>query len=243
MATLDRLRYGLDRLALGRRSRHDWTLVFIHIPKTAGTSLRRAMGHAYAPSERLYLYDAPHLEGAMLRREFLELPAERRAGLRFVMGHFVYGVHRSIPHNSRYVTILRDPVERVVSHYYHYLQVVDANKSSRPAEERRLLERDNVTLEAWAFDLRRIESDNQLVRHICGLREVPYGACTDQMLTVALDNIEQHFELVMFAEAMNADTRRLGYRLGYAISPDVRANVNEHRPTVDGLIPVSCTNP
>ena len=135
------------------------------------------------------------------------------------------------------MAVLRDPVERVVSHYYHYLQVVDPNKSSRPAEERRLIERDNVTLEDWAFDLRRIEADNQLVRHICGMREVPYGACTDEMLTVALDNIEEHFELVMFAEAMTADTRRLGYRLGYAISPDVRANVNEHRPTVDELDP------
>jgi len=215
--------------------RHDWTLIFIHIPKTAGTSLRQAMASAYKPSERLYLYDAPQLEGAMLRSDFVRLPVERRAELRFVMGHFAFGLHREIPRESRYVVVLRDPVERVVSHYYHYRQVVDPGKTGRPARERRLIESQNVTLEEWAFDLQRLEADNQLVRHICGRPEVPYGSCSEEMLDLALQNIDEHFEFVMFADSMAEGAMALGGKLGYVISMEKRANVNEQRPGMDHL--------
>ena len=45
---------------------------------------------------------------------------ERRA-LRRVGGHMGFGIHQFLPGPSAYITLLRDPVDRVVSHYYYVL--------------------------------------------------------------------------------------------------------------------------
>ena len=235
MRTYDHLRFVAHRLAVARRPRHEWTLIFLHIPKTAGTSLRQAIGSAYEPHERLYLYDNPSLEGSLSPKEFKQLPEETRARLRFVMGHIPFGLHRSIPRESRYVVVLRDPVERVVSHYYHYRQVVDPGKTNRAAAERRLIESEGVSLEDWAFGLERAEADNQLVRQISGKAGLRYGQCTEGTLAQAIENIDEHFEMVMFAESMTVSARMLGSRLGFAIPMQEPANVNARRPGVADL--------
>ncbi len=236
VVSTDRVRDAAHRVFVAFRPRHDWTLIFLHIPKTAGTSLRQAMGQAYEPDERVYLYDAPGLEGSMHPREFENLPEERRAQLRFVMGHLSYGTHRLVPHECRYVAVLRDPVDRVMSHYYHYRQVVPA-KEGRAARERQMIEDRDLSLEDWVFGLQRIEADNQQVRAISGRPAVEYGATTDDMLAEAIEHIDAHFAMILFAEHMNRDLRRLGTRLGYAIPNQVRANVNDKRPGVDQLDP------
>ncbi len=237
MISSDRIRAVAHRLSVSRLPRHDWTLIFIHIPKTAGTSLRQAIGQAYEPDERLYLYDAMKRDRAMPRRDFVVLPEDERAELRFIMGHIPFGLHQHVPREARYVTVLRDPVDRVVSHYYHYRHVARAGDGSRSAEERRLIESEDVSLQEWVFDLRRVEADNRLVRYISGRLDVPYGACTDSMLTQALENIEEHFEMVLFAEDMPASVRALGSRLGFFIPMKARANVNLMRPGKTDLDP------
>ena len=45
-----------------------------------------------------------------------EIPLERRRRARAVTGHLHYGVHRHMPQTCEYITMLRDPVARVVSH-------------------------------------------------------------------------------------------------------------------------------
>ena len=43
----------------------------------------------------------------------------RRKALRMVMGHFAFGLHDMIDGSKTYLTILRDPVERILSLYFH----------------------------------------------------------------------------------------------------------------------------
>ena len=46
-----------------------------------------------------------------------EIPLERRRAARAVTGHLHYGVHRHMPQECDYITMLREPVARVVSMY------------------------------------------------------------------------------------------------------------------------------
>ncbi len=46
-----------------------------------------------------------------------EIPLERRRAARAVTGHLHYGVHRHMPQQCEYITMLREPVARVVSMY------------------------------------------------------------------------------------------------------------------------------
>jgi glycosyltransferase involved in cell wall biosynthesis len=92
-------------------------VVFLHIPKTAGSTMSRILEREYGgqPSFRLY----GDIEA---RVRALEAMAEdERRALRRVGGHMGFGIHRFLPGPSVYVTLLRDPVDRIVSHYQYVL--------------------------------------------------------------------------------------------------------------------------
>lgn len=91
--------------------------VFLHIPKTAGTSLVRGIREALAPGEYLDLYGV-HRTTDVLARELAEIPPEQVARIRFAAGHQVwYGIHELLGRPARYITFLRSPVARVLSCY------------------------------------------------------------------------------------------------------------------------------
>lgn len=106
-------------------------IVFVHIPKTAGTSVREALFRARPNAANLCDYGPDHpitsplvkalryAPGGDLRRLHAALA---RAPAFTLSGHVkakpfgrVFGV-------SRLMTVLREPVERVVSNYRHYLR-------------------------------------------------------------------------------------------------------------------------
>lgn len=92
---------------------HNETLIFLHIPKTAGTTLQWIIERQYDPSEIYTLrgqHDVPALE---------QLPLEQKLRLRAIKGHMGFGIHRTLPQPSTYLTLLRDPVDRVISSYYY----------------------------------------------------------------------------------------------------------------------------
>jgi Galactose-3-O-sulfotransferase len=88
--------------------------VFLHIPKTGGVTLRGALRHKY-PGRVITLH-SPR-EPARVG----DLPVEQRRAARVLTGHLPYGVDRYMPQECEYVTMLREPVARVVSTYHHVL--------------------------------------------------------------------------------------------------------------------------
>lgn len=86
----------------------------MHIPKTAGTTLRSIFMKQYQEQELLLCYN-----NAKKWRMDLKNPAKLRI-VKAIAGHFPFGIHRSIPRQFTYITMLRDPVERVISLYHHF---------------------------------------------------------------------------------------------------------------------------
>jgi hypothetical protein len=94
------------------------TLIFLHIPKTAGTTLRKILERQYRHSGILEVYDKRVLDHLELEgTEILRQVPLRETGL--LAGHIVFGWHRFLPGRAVYLTMLRDPVDRVVSLYYY----------------------------------------------------------------------------------------------------------------------------
>jgi hypothetical protein len=85
-------------------------LVYLHIPKTAGTTFGAVLDAVFQPDERLALY-------GMRLSAFM--PGDL-AGYRCVRGHVHYGLISTIvmPPVS-YITFLRDPIECALSHFGH----------------------------------------------------------------------------------------------------------------------------
>jgi len=64
------------------------------------------------------------------------VPIEQRAELQLLHGHFAYGIHRFVPRPCRYVTLLREPIPRVISAYKHALRRPQHELHDRLIEEK-----------------------------------------------------------------------------------------------------------
>ncbi len=90
------------------------TLLFLHIHKTAGTTLHRIIESQYNPF-RIYTIEGRWVEWSL--RHFQSLPESRRAQFKVIKGHMNFGLHTAVPRPSTYITFLRDPIARSLSSY------------------------------------------------------------------------------------------------------------------------------
>jgi len=163
------------------------TVLFMHIPKTAGTAFREAIAAHYALSEIAYLYPTPP---GFLVDDLRALPLEQLRAFRMVIGHFQFGMHQALPQKSEYITIVRDPAARVLSQYAYAVQ---AQQLKIQAEDGRLLTLPEVFEKQLTTDF-----DNTMVRCFSGVdeREVPPGALTRDVLDLAIRNLRSAFTFV-----------------------------------------------
>ena len=93
------------------------TLIFLHIPKTAGSTMHAVLWR---------LYGRKHVFMATVRGRHVELMddlAERLhepPPLKAVISHVGFGFHERLEaaRPYRHYTFLRNPVDRVISHYF-----------------------------------------------------------------------------------------------------------------------------
>lgn len=94
-------------------------LIYLHIPKTGGTTLHSVLSQRYS-RDATFRYVGPDAEGA-----FRQLSQARQQSIKLMRGHFPFGLHKLIERPSFYVTFLRDPIDRVVSLYYNGIRRPD----------------------------------------------------------------------------------------------------------------------
>ena len=87
------------------------TYYFLHIPKTAGSTLCfSVLPELFNLAETCPAHDYP---------EILSIPPAELSRFRLFRGHFYYFFARFLSAKPRYLTFLRDPVERTLSLYDH----------------------------------------------------------------------------------------------------------------------------
>ncbi len=127
-------------------------LVSLHLPKTAGTSLRYAM-RAHYGMRLLEDYDAPPMQQPRGRRELAAIIAGMSADkwlakdVAAIHGHFLPVQYRIAlrGRNVRYATWLRDPVERVLSHYHYWRRDYAGDDPAQPLRNR-------MHAEGWSLE-------------------------------------------------------------------------------------------
>jgi hypothetical protein len=92
-------------------------LIFVHVPKTAGRTFGSALRREYGEH---YVFLRPGDPGVPIE-DFVTWDRDRLAKVEAVGGHYAVGLDHLLPGESRYVTILRDPIDRILS-FYSYIQ-------------------------------------------------------------------------------------------------------------------------
>jgi hypothetical protein len=88
-------------------------LAFVHIPKTAGSTFTGILREEFRDGE-IRLIDAfPDINS------FVESFGHPPEELRCIAGHFPIGMDDYLPVPAKYATILRHPIDRVISSYYY----------------------------------------------------------------------------------------------------------------------------
>lgn len=184
---------------------HQHCIVFLHIQKTAGTSLTVALQERFRDGEVCNYYPG-HVIG--LGWEALnELPERQRQAFRLLVGHMAFGIGSVLRQPVKYYTFLREPMARLKSHYWHYR----AAKVNPPNNQGHA-----VPLHVAVNEGLTDEFDNLQVRLIAGAgsESVPLGAITSELVDLALQNIDRSFAFVGLTERMDIDAPAMFKKMG-----------------------------
>jgi len=102
--------------------------VFVHIPKTAGTSVRVAAASHFGARHMLYDYGTQARQTSELVKDWVYARSDlagfgravQEGDFRFLAGHFPLAKYREVFPEARFLTWLRHPVDRVWSAYRHF---------------------------------------------------------------------------------------------------------------------------
>jgi hypothetical protein len=195
-------------------------LALLHVPKAGGSTLaaliKRNYGVTYGKSRSIDAILDPATAAVRLRA-IGEAPEPSRQPA--LVGHFVFGMRDLLPPDTRYVTVLRDPVERTLSHFAYV---------TRP-ETRRA----PVTLEQWLADRRGLP-DNLQTRMIVAQRS-PFEPLPAHALAQAKEHLVQRFAFVGVTERLDELVALLTAKLGWSARLPERRRVSEARLQRDDL--------
>lgn len=128
-------------------------LISVHMPKTAGLSFRASLEECFGDAFRHDYQDYPLAQPAAARREQAQqwgqtVRAADFEGVKCVHGHFLplkyLKLAETLP--CTFVTWLREPVARLVSHYYYWQRTYDPASDLTSALHRRVIQ------EQWSLE-------------------------------------------------------------------------------------------
>lgn len=167
-------------------------IAHVHIPKTAGNTVREAFRRAYPQSR---------VERANNRKHMERMVDGNPPNFDFVQGHLPFALWPVMP-GFRWVTVLRDPVERVVSQYNFIVQ--SGTDVSEPTSVR-------MRSEGWSFgDFIRSDDEGALAKLFAHTYFLGRGDAPEEHACRALD----HMDWVATTNRLDESLEAIGFPAG-----------------------------
>ena len=207
--------------------------IYTHIPRTGGTTLQALAMQQYSPHEIVRVYGAAIADPRPVMGEKRDW-----GGIKWLTGHNSYGIGKYLPPgvSCQYVTLLRDPIARVLS-AYEYIRRSPSHHLHKDARE--------MDIGTFASCGITTELDNGMVRQISGIcgelpqwawpeAQVPMGKVTQEICDHAMVNLRDAYTIVgvmeRYEESISLFARELGWKV--ADVPKLNTSGNERRAKI-----------
>lgn len=206
------------------------TILFLHIPKTAGVSLMRILWGRYGlwPPNRWFHFarvfgDSGQGDHRARLDRIAALDERQRRQVKAFLGHVGYGAHEFLHQPVFQFTVIRDPVARCIS-TLKYLPIQGLSPPGRSIEELALSDE---------HPSEKFYLDNAHVRYLAGENGNPYdgpvGTVTQQMLDTAIERIGT-IDAVGLTERLDESIALLGAKLGWKFNLALQLNRTKKQP-------------
>lgn len=185
-------------------------IAFVHIPRTGGTTLARILEKEYAGRPAYSFYgSSTDIVATDAIEKFKCLSSKKKNDHALLKGHFFYGFDSDLK-GFRYLTFLREPVERLISYYFYILR--ERRHYLHPYVMQR-----RMKLESFLLSDITVELDNYQVRAISGAKfENAWDLVTDAHLDSATRNLSYDFFGFGLLDRFDESLRRFSSSLNWA---------------------------
>lgn len=209
---------------------NQYPIIFTHVPRSGGTTLVSVMGRQYKKDDQFFFYvreKSGNTDEALA--EFSNMPESRRMQMKLLQGHTSFGIHEDYK-DYTYITLLRDPVERVISYYYYILKLPGHYLHN-------ILMANKMKLEGFADSGLSAELDNIQTRQISGIHLKSHEKCDRHMLETAKHNLISYYKIFGITERFDETLLLLRQHFGWNYPFYTPLNIIQNKPGRDQITP------
>lgn len=210
------------------------TMIYLNLPQTGGETLRDILIRQYGSAGVLSFAGKAFYGDPQAAMEQTCAMAHTHPSTQVVIGHQLFGLHQGWPSPTTYVTMMRHPVERVLSQYYF-------NRMNHWVPD----DLEAYVLGRTQYMPDQMAVDNLQTRYISAQAGLPDnttpGACSSKMFEQAKAHLEAYFKIVGLVEAFDTSLvlmqQAFGWRPPYYAMHYRRLLKTNHQYRVDpGLV-------
>lgn len=163
-------------------------VVFDHLPKCGGTSINNYLQSAF-PKKYTFAMNGVSVQKSV--EEFKKFSQKKRYKIKLIYGHLANELFDLAHPDAVLATVLREPVDRIISHYY-YVKRRQSHYLYKKVKEQ------NIQLDEYCYHNLSPELENWYVTHFTGLSISEVQKNPTKSVDIAFKNITEKYHVIGF---------------------------------------------